>query len=125
MTLTKTKGLKMKVTKQIINGKTFTTQHFAEDGIPAIVAIGKSPAGLVARISYYGNMTRKGVAYVPVELLSLAAGKDAWMREITFKCAACGERHAAKVMSNGYCETCVEKQEQENAALDNNTLSAS
>lgn len=61
----------------------------------------------------------RGATYrVPVEMLSLAAGKDAWMREIEFECAGCGTPHSAAEMSTEYCPACVEAQEAENARLD-------
>lgn len=60
--------------------------------------------------------------FVPVEMLSLAAGKDAWMRDIKFKCSDCGEKHAAKEMECQLCPACYEKAEQENAQDKETTL---
>jgi hypothetical protein len=56
---------------------------------------------------------------VPAELLPLAAGKDAWMRDIQLRCAGCDSHHRAADMASGlYCPACVEAQEEENARLD-------
>jgi NADH pyrophosphatase NudC (nudix superfamily) len=62
----------------------------------------------------------RGPAYrVPAELLPLAAGKDAWMRDIRLQCSGCGQPQRAADMGSGlYCPACVEAQEEENARLD-------
>lgn len=52
---------------------------------------------------------RTGIRIVPVDLLSLAAGRDAWMRDIEFKCADCRERLPAKDMECQMCPSCNEK----------------
>jgi hypothetical protein len=46
---------------------------------------------------------------IPLEILSLAAGKDAWMRGIEYKCNDCGERHPASAMECLLCPDCYEK----------------
>lgn len=57
--------------------------------------------------------------HVPIELLALAAGKDAWMRKIQVRCAGCRTRLAAEELNGGgYCPTCVEAQDEENMRLD-------
>lgn len=56
--------------------------------------------------------------FVPVEMLGLAAGKDAWMREIKFKCEDCGEKHAAKDMECNLCPSCYDKAGEENERSD-------
>jgi hypothetical protein len=60
--------------------------------------------------------------FIPVELLPLAAGKDAWMRDISVKCSGCRTPHRAGDMQAGYqdiaCQTCIDKAELENAELD-------
>lgn len=56
--------------------------------------------------------------YVPVELLALSAGKDAWMRDVRFKCSDCGKAHVAREMECELCPACYEKAGQENAELD-------
>ncbi len=65
-------------------------------------------------------MRRSGLTYhVPAELLPLAAGKDAWMRDIRLRCSGCGQSHRAGDLECGlYCPTCDEEAEQENAAID-------
>ena len=57
--------------------------------------------------------------HVPIELLALAAGKDAWMRNIQVRCTECRKLHAADELNGGgYCPTCVEAQDDENMRLD-------
>lgn len=56
--------------------------------------------------------------YVPVEMLSLAAGKDKWMRQIEFKCRDCRKPYPASKMECELCPDCYERAEQENE-LDN------
>lgn len=55
---------------------------------------------------------------VPVDLLPLAAGSDAWMREIRVKCVDCRKPVRAGDMECQLCPTCYEKAEQENEAQD-------
>jgi hypothetical protein len=56
---------------------------------------------------------------VPAEMLPLAAGKDAWMRDIRLRCTGCGQPHKAGDLGSGlYCHACIEEAEQENARLD-------
>ena len=57
--------------------------------------------------------------HVPIELLALAAGKDAWMRRIQVRCTECRKLHAADELNGGgYCPTCVDAQDEENMRLD-------
>ena len=65
-------------------------------------------------------MRQLGLTYhVPAELLPLAAGKDAWMRDIRLRCSGCGQPHKAADLGSGlYCPACVEDAERENAELD-------
>ena len=57
--------------------------------------------------------------HVPIELLALAAGKDAWMRKIQVRCTECRKPHAADELNDGgYCPTCVDAQDEENMRLD-------
>lgn len=44
----------------------------------------------------------------PMQLCSLAAGKDAWMREILFRCPECKERKKAGEFSEVVCNDCFE-----------------
>lgn len=59
---------------------------------------------------------------IPLELLPLGAGKDAWMRKIVCKCEYCGTRHEAGTMEqsgNGLqCGACFDQAGEENAAMD-------
>lgn len=63
---------------------------------------------------------KKGKPYhVPAELLPLAAGKDAWMRDIRLRCTGCGQPHKAAELGSGlYCPACVDEADRENAELD-------
>lgn len=55
---------------------------------------------------------------VPLEMLGLAAGKDAWMRRIMVRCADCGKRVPAGEMECRMCEECYDRAGEENAKLD-------
>jgi len=68
-------------------------------------------------------MRRSGLTYrVPAELLPLAAGKDAWMRDIRLRCSGCGLSHRAGDLECGlYCPACIEEAERENAKIDGRT----
>ena len=82
------------------------------------VRIRKAASGQrAAEIVPFGRVALR--FYVPLEMLSLAAGKDAWMREIQFKCTDCGTKHAAKDMECEMCPECNEKAMQSNADADN------
>lgn len=79
------------------------------------VRIMKRPNGdRFAQIDPGGHISLR--YHVPVQLLSLAAGKDAWMRDIEFRCADCREKHPASKMECELCPACYEKAEAENAA---------
>jgi len=56
--------------------------------------------------------------YVPLGMLSLAAGKDEWMRAIEFKCSCCERRMPARLMEAETCQACFEKAGDENERLD-------
>ena len=59
------------------------------------------------------------IYHIPAEMLSLAAGKDAWMRDIQLRCSGCRTHHRAGDMETGiYCPACVQAQEEENARQD-------
>lgn len=66
------------------------------------------------------HVTEHGVdSIIPVELLPLCSGKDAWMREIRVKCAACRKVIVAREMECGeLCQECFEAAGEENARLD-------
>lgn len=102
----------MTIRNEIIKGRSVRVQIFAEVG--ATVRISKNNSG--QRFAHIETNT--GGLMVPLEMLSLAAGKDAWMRQIEFKCAGCGDHHAASEMECECCQACYEKQGEENAILD-------
>ena len=78
------------------------------------ITIVKSKTGQrAARIIEFGKEY-----HVPVELLSVAAGKDAWMRDILVKCKVCRTEVKAGDMDCEMCQDCYEKAGEENAALD-------
>ena len=48
--------------------------------------------------------------YVPLEIAGLAAGKDAWLRDVLCRCTECRSyKTTAELNEGGYCESCVEK----------------
>lgn len=56
--------------------------------------------------------------YVPVEILNIVTGKDAWMKDILVRCADCKVRVKARDMECEMCSSCYEKAGEENARLD-------
>lgn len=57
---------------------------------------------------------------IPIEIAALAAGKDAWMRNVSCKCQYCrGETtvHGWDSLA-GVCEKCQTEMEEENARAD-------
>jgi hypothetical protein len=86
-----------------INGKLVRTQQF-ENGALVNIMRSKETGQRYARVNQIGGFVR-----VPLELLSLAAGKDAWMREIVFACPECKQRHPAHAMEGEYCQDCYAK----------------
>lgn len=60
-----------------------------------------------------------GRLVVPVEIAALAAGKDAWMRQIPVECAEClCEFKLCDSDSAEYCQECFDKACEENALID-------
>ena len=71
------------------------------------------------RFAGFKSKTGRKLHLVPVSVCGLAAGKDAWMRDIKVRCNECREvTTCGKLQDGEYCETCVQKFEQENAELD-------
>lgn len=68
----------------------------------------------------YGEIKPDGgrAYHVPVEMLGLAAGKDAWMRDILVKCTHCRTPAKAGEMECDMCQACYEVAGEENAKLD-------
>lgn len=67
----------------------------------------------------FAHITRpSGTVAVPVELLGLAAGRDAWMRGIEVKCLDCGTWTKASEMECELCPGCLDKAMDENDRLD-------
>jgi hypothetical protein len=55
---------------------------------------------------------------IPLEIMALAAGKDAWMRDIQRKCE-CGKTYAiGHADSAEWCQECFDKAGEENAIAD-------
>ena len=46
---------------------------------------------------------------IPAAIARIAAGKDAWMRDVRCKCRDCGERFPLRELNDTgeYCEECV------------------
>ena len=60
-----------------------------------------------------------GKLAVPVEIAALAAGEDAWMRQIPVECAEClCEFKLCDSDSAEYCQGCFDKAGEENALID-------
>lgn len=72
---------------------------------------GKGPGQRVAEID-------GGRQFVPVELLPLTAGRDAWCREIAVRCLDCRKPTPAGEMECELCPTCYDKAGEENAEQD-------
>jgi hypothetical protein len=49
------------------------------------------------------------VERVPCEIAGLAAGKYAWMRDLTVKCRECGALHPCSDDNVYYCDDCMNK----------------
>lgn len=71
----------------------------------------KDPKQRFARITRRARGVRGLFRYtVAVELLSLSAGKDVWMRDVLVRCADCRVPTKAGEMENGqHCAACYEK----------------
>lgn len=60
-----------------------------------------------------------GVDLVPLEMCMLAAGRDAWMKNIVAKCSNCDTRVRVGDMEGGLlCHKCFDEAGEENARLD-------
>jgi hypothetical protein len=60
-----------------------------------------------------------GSMAVPLEVCSLAAGRDAWMRQIPVKCRECGaEFKLADSDSSDHCQDCMDRLGEENRIAD-------
>lgn len=60
---------------------------------------------------------------IPLAILPLGAGRDAWMRKVVCKCDYCDNRHEAGTMEQGHkglqCAECFRKAGEELEAQDN------
>jgi hypothetical protein len=56
--------------------------------------------------------------FVPVDLLSLTVGKDAWMKDIAVRCVDCRTIVFARDLDCDMCPDCYEKAGDENAEMD-------
>lgn len=93
---------------------TTSNQRFVVEGQECVVSI--------VRIRESGERfaeIRRGreITRLPVDLLGLAAGKDAWMREIRFRCVCCNEPFKASEMEGQLCPKCLEETEAYNELL--------
>ncbi len=71
------------------------------------VSIMKNTSG--QRAAKIETLTGRRVKYVPIELLSICAGPDAWMRNILVKCCDCREIFLAhELVGSGICESCAD-----------------
>lgn len=57
-------------------------------------------------------------AAVPMEICGLAAGRDAWMRKILFRCSCCKVRMPVGDMECNMCADCATVSDAEISALD-------
>lgn len=72
-----------------------------------IFQIGNDRTNLKARIF---NATQDNIAIVPIEICAIAAGKDAWMKDILFACPDCGKPTKARDSeARCICPECYEK----------------
>jgi hypothetical protein len=94
-------------------------QIFGTFSVTTLKAKDGQRAAKISRTGQLGRMSRP--QYVPRDICGLAAGRDAWMRKITFPCDECGERAEVGTMENGYCPTCTARFEAENEAADAGT----
>ncbi len=106
----------------------------AADAAPGAPVTPAKPAQVIAghsvrvMVSGGGKATRPGQRYaridgaqiVPVEICGLAAGRDAWMRQIRVICLDCRQTEEIGRMTCELCPTCTDKAEQENAEQDGN-----
>jgi hypothetical protein len=83
-------------------------------GIFTVTILKSQLAGRAAKVTAPGHPTR----YVPVEMLSLAAGRDAWMREVLVRCSDCKTVVKAGEMDCEMCNDCYEKAGEENRLQD-------
>lgn len=79
---------------------------------PSTVTIFSTPRGRFADVGGYA---------VPVEMLSLAAGPDAWLRRVRVKCLVCGQHYQAGALECELCPSCYERAGEENEILDHPT----
>ena len=122
-TTTETKAEPTVTGQQVIQGVNCTTlsngnliQHFPKAQVRIVKIKGDKHAALF--YPTVNSLVARPYACVPLEIVNLAAGCDLWMRGILSKCNECGERHTVGDLEGGrYCQTCFEKFEQENEAL--------
>lgn len=65
-----------------------------------------------------GRFALFGIWLVPVSLLGLGSGEDAWMRDVELPCLVCGLKFKAGEMENEFCPACFNRACEENEALD-------
>jgi|GEM_PF-5616592 len=90
-------------------------QRFLVAGVECVVSILRAPKSG----ERFAEIRRgRECIQVPVDLLGLAAGKDAWMRDIRFRCSVCREPFKASEMEGQLCPRCLEETEAYNELLD-------
>lgn len=94
---------------------TTANQPFRVRGKDVTVTIVRKP---LARDRAAKIVFPNSVQYVPVDLLGLCVGKDAWMRDILVRCRQCPTVVKASALECDMCPDCYEKAGEENAALD-------
>lgn len=80
------------------------------------------PKGTIVRSKRDGQryLSLGDYQMVPVGIAALAAGKDAWMRDVLIKCGDCQTKVRLGDTETDLClcRACVDKAEDENAKLD-------
>jgi hypothetical protein len=89
-------------------------QRFLVDGKEVVVSIVRNRESG----ERFAMICGREITRIPVDLLGLAADKDAWMREIRFRCVCCNEPFKACEMEGQLCPKCLEETEAYNELLD-------
>lgn len=100
------------VTREARNGKTYLVQRFQDK----MITRGKTAHGTRLFTVTRGNGSHY---HVPYGIARLAAGKDAWMRNLLGKCD-CGANYPMHESDVPYCRKCQDEAEEENARADGN-----
>lgn len=94
---------------------TLSPTAFQKFGDKVVTIVKKGPHGpRAAKITCPVN----GIYFVPIEILSMCVGKDAWMKDILVRCGDCRTVVKAADLDCDMCPDCYEKAGQENAEMD-------